>query len=181
MSKKTVNLSPIQFVGSLALAGLAGIGIGSLYNKYVNSKNIKYSIGNPLKRYEVAKETNNDRFLNIDNYFKPEKLKGKRVLVIGGSRGLGLAIVKELVTCDAETIATVRKPTKELQSINGLNSIIENIDVTILDTINNNLIKGLKNNPIDILIVNAGLRQLAIIFFLKTEKIKNFRIFLRTS
>lgn len=35
--------------------------------------------------------------LEIDSFYKPEYLRGKRVLVTGGNRGLGLAITKELI------------------------------------------------------------------------------------
>lgn len=176
MARKAYKLSPLQLFGSLALAGLAGAGLANLLssnesgsnNNNTNTNNTntndenkngnekKYSIGNQVDRYNLAKATNNIRYLEMEKVFDGTSFKGKRVLVIGGSRGLGLSIVKELVACGAETLATVRKSCDALESLPNLHKIISNVDVTKLDTIKNDLVNGLDNKAIDILIVNAG-------------------------
>ena len=56
----------------------------------------------------------------------------------------------------AETITTVRKSCAALESLSNLHKIISNVDVTKLNTILNDLVSGLDNTAIDILIVNAG-------------------------
>jgi len=43
----------------------------------------EYSTPDQPLRVAQAKETNNQRFLDIDQFYKPELVKGKKVLVTG--------------------------------------------------------------------------------------------------
>ena len=43
----------------------------------------EYSIPDQPLRVAQAKEANNQRFLDIDQFYKPELVKGKKVLVTG--------------------------------------------------------------------------------------------------
>ena len=78
---------------------------------------IEYSMADQPARFAFQKKTNCTRALEIEKVFKPEELKGKRVLITGTSRGLGLAITKAAVACGAIVIATCRKPSAELSKI----------------------------------------------------------------
>jgi len=104
-------------------------------------------------RFALQKKSKSVRALQIEKVFNPEELKGKRVLVTGTSRGLGLAIVKVAAACGAEVIATCRKPSADLETVEGID-IIEGIDVTSDDDMQR--LVGAITAPVDILVNNAG-------------------------
>lgn len=112
-----------------------------------------YSIADQVARFEHAKETNNQRVLDIDSYFDKSKLKNKRILVVGASRGVGIEVVKEAVSCGAKVIATVRRSNQEIQDT-GCTQIIADVDVTS-DSGMKSLVNQL-SEPVDICIVVAG-------------------------
>ena len=78
---------------------------------------IEYSMADQPARFAFQKKKKCTRALEIEKVFKPEELKGKRVLITGTSRGLGLATTKAAVACGAIVIATCRKPSDELSKI----------------------------------------------------------------
>ena len=63
-----------------------------------------YSIADQVARFANAKQTNNERYLDIDSVYNGGELSGKRVLVTGGNRGLGFEI-----TVTAISIFLLRK------------------------------------------------------------------------
>lgn len=78
------------------------------------------------------------------------------VLVTGSSRGLGLEFVRQYAGDGWRVIATCREPQKaaELMEIEGDVEICR-LDVTDFEAIEA-LATALKNTPIDVLVVNAG-------------------------
>lgn len=108
-----------------------------------------------VARFAHQKATKNTRALAIEDHFDGAELKGKTIVITGTNRGLGLALVKEAVANNAKVIATCRTSSPELKSIDGVEKIIEGIDVTI-DSSMSKLTDELKDVPVDILINNAG-------------------------
>jgi len=53
------------------------------------------SIPDQIKRFNKAKNDNNQRYLNIESVYEYGYVRGKSVLITGGNRGIGL----ELVSC----------------------------------------------------------------------------------
>ena len=99
------------FIGSIALVNAFKTFTSMRSSKvrsFVGLTMKDYSIPDQPKRFANAKAENNERFLNIDKFFKPDYLKGKSVLVTGGVRGLGRAITDELIKSGANVIITSR-------------------------------------------------------------------------
>lgn len=110
-----------------------------------------------VKRFANAKETNNERYLNIDSVYDGGDLSGKRVLVTGGNRGLGLAITKELVAIGATAIVVCRSTSEELERLVGKWNVYSGVDVTDEESV----LKAMKSvkadgGALDVVINNAG-------------------------
>jgi len=99
-------------------------------------------------------ETGCPQALRIEDIYKPDELKRKRVLVTGANRGLGLALCKELVQCGAEVVAVVRKASPELLQL-GVYQTIEGIDVTDDAAVKTMATKV--KGQVDVVINNAGI------------------------
>lgn len=117
----------------------------------------KYSIADQVKRFEHAKATNNERFLNIDSVYNGGELSGKRILVTGGNRGLGFEIVKEAVSNGATVLVLCRSTNDELEELVGKWNVYPGVDVTDTDAVNAAL-KRIKSDggALDYVINNAG-------------------------
>jgi NAD(P)-dependent dehydrogenase (short-subunit alcohol dehydrogenase family) len=107
-----------------------------------------------VKRFERAKEEKNERYLNISSVYKPDNMKDKTVLVVGGSRGLGLDIVKQLISDGAHAIATCRTSSADLDGA-GAKQIIKDVEVSSLDSLNK--MASSISGPLDYVIFNAGI------------------------
>jgi NAD(P)-dependent dehydrogenase (short-subunit alcohol dehydrogenase family) len=77
----------------------------------------------------------------------------KRALVTGASRGLGLALCEVLQAESFEVLAACRRPTPSLEGL-GV-TLIDGIDVASDESIHR-LTAALGDQPIDVLICNAG-------------------------
>ena len=101
--------------------------------------------------YPILADEHQSKSLELD---KPT------VLVTGSNRGIGFALVKNYAANGWNVIATCRSPSKAAdlnQLSKQYNSIsIEEMDVTDISEIQY-LAKKYKNQPIDILINNAGI------------------------
>lgn len=95
-----------------------------------NNDDAKYSIADQVERFENAKATNNERFLDISTVYDGGELSGKRILVTGGNRGLGYEIVKEAVENGATVIVLSRSTNEELEGLVGKWNVYSGVDVT---------------------------------------------------
>jgi len=129
---------------------------------FVNRLNLKntmstQSIADQTARFAKAKETNNTRVLDIDQYFDGSKFKGKNVLVTGGNRGLGFCMATLLVESGANTIVTCRRSNDELEKLVGKDNVLDGVDVTddaaIREASNKIAASG---KLLDVVINNAG-------------------------
>jgi len=136
-----------------AVALLTVVGVVFFSGKRAASAERVYSLADQVARFNRAKEESNQRFLDIDSVYDGSYLKGKRVLVTGGNRGLGLSIVRELVAQGAETIATCRNMSPELEAA-ATAKVIAGVDVQ--DTASVVKMVGEVGAPLDIVINNAG-------------------------
>lgn len=142
-------------LASLAAAMFTALGVSTLAAKPVRAQTLndrKYSLADQVARFQRAKDEKNKRYLDIETVYDGSWVKGKRVLVIGGSRGLGLAITKELVAQGAETMSTCRGAPGGLEGLEC--KVISGIDVQDNATMEK-LVKDV-GAPIDLLIQNAG-------------------------
>lgn len=118
-----------------------------------------YSIADQVKRFQNAKSTNNQRYLDISSVYKNNggDLSGKRVLVTGGNRGLGLEIVKELVSIGATALVLCRSSSPELEALVGKYNVYANVDVTDTEAVKK-AAKRIKSDggALDVVINNAG-------------------------
>jgi len=114
---------------------------------------LKYSEANQPKRYAEAIKDQNQRVLDIDQYYQPNFLNGQTVLVTGGNRGLGQALVAELIEQKAKVVVTVR----DAIEIPGAELVISGVDVT-QDDCGMKVAKALQHAglTLDIMINNAG-------------------------
>jgi len=112
-----------------------------------------YSLADQVARFDRAKKEDNKRYLDITTIYDGSYLKGKRVLLVGGSRGLGLKIVQELVAQGAEVIATCRRSNPELDSA-GATQIIPDVEVTSHASMTQMASQIVA--PLDYVIFNAG-------------------------
>ena len=78
----------------------------------------------------------------------------KTALVTGANRGIGLELVRALVARGDRVIATCRSTSVELHAMDV--TVEEGVDVTSDDSVAH-LIRRLENQPIDLLINNAGI------------------------
>ena len=62
---------------------MQGRHIGRSHARLYSTTGKEYSIPDQPLRVAQAKEANNQRFLDIDQFYKPELVKGKKVLVTG--------------------------------------------------------------------------------------------------
>lgn len=124
------------------------------------SLDTKYSIADQAARFQAAKNENNARVLDIDRFFDPSKLKGKKVLVTGANGGLGRALVGALHNAGALVVGTSRKPfeygVKELDdhSISG----VDVTDTASMRAMAKTLAArpDIKDSGFDVVITNAG-------------------------
>mmetsp|Transcript_3023 Transcript_3023/g.9410 ORF Transcript_3023/g.9410 Transcript_3023/m.9410 type:complete len:315 (-) Transcript_3023:297-1241(-) len=120
----------------------------------VSALSATYSIADQQQRFARAKEDKNSRYLDIETAFDGEYLKGKRVVVTGGSRGLGLEIVKRAHECGAEVIVTCRSGG---DAVEGLATAYEGVDVTDVEALKDFSKRCVaEHGPVDVLINNAG-------------------------
>lgn len=99
--------------------------------------------------------------VNIAQISYGEILKGKRILITGGSSGIGLSIAKKCLSEGATVVITGRnedKLTKAKEAINHPRLKIQTWDVSLISQIETNLAKAVEifGGPIDILVNNAG-------------------------
>lgn len=111
----------------------------------------EYSLPDQPARFAKAKAEKNARVLDVDSFYDPSSVKGKRVLVTGGNRGLGLAMTEELVRQGAEVLITSRQPV----NINGVKQVITGVELQD-NSCGQTLVNALNGQSIDILINNAG-------------------------
>lgn len=78
----------------------------------------------------------------------------KTAIVTGANRGIGLELVRALVSRGDRVIATCRSTSVELRAMDVI--VEEGVDVTSDDSVAH-LIRRLENQPIDLLINNAGI------------------------
>lgn len=87
-------------------------------------------------------------------------LKGKRILITGGSSGIGFQIAKKCCSCGANVIITGRNEEKLINSINNINGEINYLVWDLMDTehIEEHLNRVLHifKGSLDCLINNAG-------------------------
>eukprot|EP00929_Paragymnodinium_shiwhaense_P043354 TRINITY_DN222_c0_g1_i3.p1 TRINITY_DN222_c0_g1~~TRINITY_DN222_c0_g1_i3.p1 ORF type:complete len:368 (+),score=109.58 TRINITY_DN222_c0_g1_i3:81-1184(+) len=112
-----------------------------------------FSLADQVKRFERAKAEKNERYLNIASVYKPEGLKDKKVLLVGGNRGLGLELAKKLSEAGADSIFTCRTSAGELEGLKG--KIIKDVDVTKMDTLDK--MASQITGPLDYVIFNSGI------------------------
>lgn len=116
-----------------------------------------YSIADQVERFTKAKDTNNARVLDIDQFFDGSKFKGKNVLVTGGNRGLGFNLVTLLVQSGANTVVTCRRSNDELDKLVGKDNVLAGADVTDDAAIREASNKIAESGKLlDIVINNAG-------------------------
>jgi len=143
--KTAVTTSTSTFTTSLGAAAAAADG------------DDEYSIADQVARFENAKATNDERYLDISSVYNGGDLSGKRVLVTGGNRGLGLEIAKELVAIGATAIVLCRSSSPELEALVGQWNVYSGVDVADDEAVKK-AAKAVKNDggEIDVVINNAG-------------------------
>ena len=115
------------------------------------------SIADQVARFANAKETNNTRFLDIDQFFVGSAFKGKNVLVTGGNRGLGFCLSTVLVENGANVFASCRRSNNELETLVGKANVLDGVDVTDDSAIREAAKKIASSGKLlDIVINNAG-------------------------
>ena len=129
----------------------------TVLNMAGDNDDAKYSMPDQVKRFENAKETNNERFLDISTVYDGGELSGKRILVTGGNRGLGYEIVKEAVENGATVIVLSRSTNDELEGLVGKWNVYSGVDVTDNVAVDAAL-KRIKSDggELDYVINNAG-------------------------
>lgn len=99
--------------------------------------------------------------LSIATIQYPQILKGKKIIITGGSEGIGFCIAQKFIAAGASVVITGRnldklKKAKEL--INSENLYISNWDVTDFDNLQSNIERTIcLLQGVDILVNNAGL------------------------
>jgi NAD(P)-dependent dehydrogenase (short-subunit alcohol dehydrogenase family) len=116
-----------------------------------------FSIADQQQRFENAKKTNNQRYLDIASVYDGSELSGKRILVTGGNRGLGYEITKEAVSNGATVLVLCRSSNEELEELVGKWNVYPGVDVTDTEAVEKTL-KKIKNDggALDYVINNAG-------------------------
>jgi NAD(P)-dependent dehydrogenase (short-subunit alcohol dehydrogenase family) len=116
-----------------------------------------YSMADQVQRFANAKETNNQRYLDIASVYNGGELSGKRILVTGGNRGLGFEITKEAVSNGATVIVLCRSSNDELEELVGKWNVYSGVDVTDTADVDAAL-KKIKSDggALDYVINNAG-------------------------
>lgn len=117
-----------------------------------------YSIADQVARFAKAKETNNTRVLDIDQYFDGSVFKGKNVLITGGNRGLGFNLATLLVQNGANVKVTCRRSNDAIEKLVGKENVMDGVDVTD-DAALRKAAKGCCEKwkcPLDVVINNAG-------------------------
>lgn len=116
-----------------------------------------HTLADQVARFERAKAEKNERYLNIESVYKSEdiagKMKGKRVLVVGGSRGLGLETTLRLLSDGAHVIVTARSTSVALDKV-APTQIITGVEVT--DSGSLTKMCSEITEPLDYVIFNAG-------------------------
>ena len=115
------------------------------------------SIADQVARFAKAKETNNARVLDIDQFFDASQFKGKNVLVTGGNRGLGFQLATLLVQSGANAIVTCRRSNEDIEKLVGKDNVHAGVDVTD-DAALRNAFSNISGSGtlLDVIINNAG-------------------------
>lgn len=137
---------------SSAFIGVGGIAV-AMSATPAEAGSEEYSMADQQARFAKHKAEKNERVLDIDKFYDPAAMKGRRVLVTGGNRGLGLALVDQLLADGADVTATTRSPAAELEK-KGV-TVISGIEMQS-DEAMDKLIAGLSDAPFDVVINNAG-------------------------
>jgi NAD(P)-dependent dehydrogenase (short-subunit alcohol dehydrogenase family) len=116
-------------------------------------------MANQVQRFANAKETNNQRYLDIASgvYNGGELSSGERNLVTGGNHGLGFEITKEEVSNGATVIVLCRSSNDELEELVGKWNVYSGVNVTDTAAVDAAL-KKIKSDggALDYVINNAG-------------------------
>lgn len=118
----------------------------------------EYSIADQVARFAKAKETNNTRVLDIDQYFDGSKFKGLNVLITGGNRGLGFNLATLLMANGAANVyVTCRRSNDDLEKLVGKDKVLAGVDVTDEPAIRGACKKiAASGNLLNVVINNAG-------------------------
>lgn len=115
------------------------------------------SIADQVERFAKAKETNNTRVLDIDQFFDASQFEGKNVLVTGGNRGLGFQLATLLVQSGANAIVTCRRSNEDIETLVGKENVLAGVDVTDDAALRNAFCKvSASGKLLDVIINNAG-------------------------
>jgi NAD(P)-dependent dehydrogenase (short-subunit alcohol dehydrogenase family) len=136
-----------------ALCAVVGAIAGSALSKKRAEPSV-YTMADQVARFAKAKAEGNKRVLDIDAFYDPSKLAGKRVLVTGANRGIGLALATQLQADGATVIATCRQSSAELDALK-VAQVITGIDVT-QDADMAPLVAALAGSAVDVVVNNAG-------------------------
>lgn len=112
-----------------------------------------YSIADQVARFAQAKETNDTRVLDVDQYFDGSVFKGKNVLVTGGNRGLGFNLATVLVQNGCNVKVTCRRSNEDIEKLVGKDNVLDGVDVTDDAALRE---AAKKCSDLDIVINNAG-------------------------
>ena len=112
-----------------------------------------YSIADQVARFAQAKETNDTRVLDVDQYFDGSVFRGKNVLVTGGNRGLGFNLATVLVKNGCNVKVTCRRSNEDIEKLVGKDNVLDGVDVTDDAALRE---AAKKCSDLDIVINNAG-------------------------
>jgi 3-oxoacyl-[acyl-carrier protein] reductase len=98
-------------------------------------------------------------YINISNLNEKELLKGKKILIAGGSSGIGYAIAKRMIECGAEVIITGTNDQKLENASKTLNCNHINWDISDIYIIDSKIKEISKkfNGKLDVYINCAGI------------------------
>lgn len=151
-SRSSKSITATTITTTTTSLNMAGVG-----DDFDETRGGTYSIADQVKRFENAKNTNNQRYLDISSVYDGGELSGKRILVTGGNRGLGLEITKEAVSNGATVLVLCRSSSDELEELVGKWNVYSGVDVTDTEAVEK-VLKKIKNDggALDYVINNAG-------------------------